>query len=283
MFSTWRIRSVSIAGSMLALLAVNAQAVPLLDTYLGGADHGYGDVIGNKAIFDTHRAEIVRTSDRLTVDIYTNFVGNVGVFASLTRNGKGIGYGDLLLGGAWQPFVKPGDTSSANTEGHLFDNALNGTRWRYALSFDDPWSTATSGRFSFYELTGSNLDNLILTEELFKSNAIVRDGQAVQVDRDSPTVNRLGGGDWIIDLTPGSKRLSFDLDLSLDPHQQLAAWEYLSLHWGMTCNNDAIEGGVSLPSVPEPTTWSLLGLGMLGLGSLRRAGARRVTSRQAPR
>lgn len=249
--------------------AAPAAAVPLPDTYLGGADHGYGDVIGDPRLFDIHGAEIVREDGRLRVDIRTSFIGHVGVYASLTRNGKGIGYGDLLLGGAWTPFVKPGDSSAANTVGHLFDNAMNGTWWQYGLSLDDPWSKDASGSFSFYRLSGTNAENLVMTEELFKPGAIVRTGQAVHVDRAAPTVDLLGTGTWQVFDGPDA-RLSFDLDLSLDPTGRLEAWEYLSLHWGMTCNNDAIEGGVALPSVPEPGTLSLLGLGVAGGLAVRR-------------
>jgi len=258
-----------------AFAAAPAAAVPLPDTYLGGADHGYGDVIGDPRLFDIHSAEVVRANGRLRVDIRTNFIGKVGVYPSLTRNGKGIGYGDLLLGGAWTPFVKPGDPSSANTVGHIFDNATNGTWWRYALSFDDPWSKAASGAFSFYRLSGTNAQNLVITEELFKPGAIVRTGQAVRVDRAAPTVALLGTGSWQVSGGPDA-RLSFDLDLSLDPSGRLEAWDYLSLHWGMTCNNDAIEGGVALPSVPEPGTLSLLGLGVAGGFAARRR--RRATT-----
>lgn len=258
-----------------ALGCAQAHAVPLLDTYIGGNDHGYGDVIGDRQMFDTQRAEISREAGRLRIDIFTNFVGHVGAFAPYTHNGKGIGYGDLFLGSAWTPFVKPGDTSAANVDGHAFDTASNGTHWTYALSFDDAWSTAASGSFSFYALNGTNAENLLMTEELFKPGVIVRDGQAVQVDRNSSTVTRLGGGQWTTDSANAERRLSFDLDLALDVSQRIAGYDYLSLHWGMTCNNDALEGGVDLPpqpgaSVPEPATTSLLGAALFGLVGMRR-------------
>jgi hypothetical protein len=91
--------------SAVVLVASQAQAVPLLDHYLGGRNHGYGDVIGSPQLFDISRAEITRDQGRLKIDIFTNFVGHVRVYPTLTVNGKGIGYGDLFIGGAWTPFV----------------------------------------------------------------------------------------------------------------------------------------------------------------------------------
>jgi hypothetical protein len=39
----------------------------------------------------------------------------------------------------------------------------------------------------------------------------------------------------------------------------------LSAHWTMSCGNDAIDGGVKVAPVPEPSTLLLFGTGLLGL------------------
>ncbi|MSR15469.1 MAG: hypothetical protein EXR86_13100 [Gammaproteobacteria bacterium] len=247
--------AVLIAGSFAAF---SASAVPLIDSYVGSNAYGHGDAIGLDSYFDIERAEVERGNGLLTVDVYTNFVGHVGVYPSATPGG--IGYGDLFLGGHWTPFGNAGDKYAS-------DNASNGTHWTYGLSFDDRWSTGASGTFTLYALDSlNNLDNVMLTDEFFGNNVTVRRGQAVAVDRSSSTVRSLKSGTWSIDEP--TNRLTFMLDLS--GLESLAMDEYLSLHWGMLCNNDAIEGGVELPSVPEPAVLSLLGLGLFSALTPRR-------------
>src|SRR5690606_15996645 len=42
---------------------------------IAGTRHGYGDVIGEKALFDTHSATVERTGNLLKVSIHPNFAG----------------------------------------------------------------------------------------------------------------------------------------------------------------------------------------------------------------
>jgi hypothetical protein len=44
----------------------------------------------------------------------------------------------------------------------------------------------------------------------------------------------------------------------------------VGFHWTMQCGNDIAKGMVTVPSVPEPATMLLLGLGLLGVGAVRR-------------
>ena len=80
-------------------LSMSSQAYMLADTYIGGDDHNYGDVIGKKSLFDVHGLDVTVSGSNLVVDIYTNFASAaaIGSYPNLTRNGLGIGSGDLFL------------------------------------------------------------------------------------------------------------------------------------------------------------------------------------------
>ena len=70
------LRIVAIA-SVLAF-ARNVMAFPINDSYYGGQDHGYGDIVG-APVFDVLGASVTRSGTQLTVNIYTNFAGHADV------------------------------------------------------------------------------------------------------------------------------------------------------------------------------------------------------------
>jgi hypothetical protein len=230
-----------------------ANAYPINDTYYGGTDHGYGDIIGG-AEFDVNGASITRTGTQVTVNIFTNLAGHADEFlfpaytqrAPSILNGRsmGIGYGDVFLASAWTPF--------GNDAHHLNDNNLTGTHWTYGFAIDgDRWTDA-GGSGTFYALTGASNDANALLSNDFLSGAIFRDGQEVGVDRASSTVHALGHGSWSVDTTPGSAHLKFIFDVA---NTELATSQDIALHWAMSCANDTIEGQ---QYVPEPGTLALM-------------------------
>ena len=135
-------------ASMMGVLAYagGAAAYPIDDTYYGGTDHGYGDIIGGP-LFDVQGASITRSGSQLSVNIFTNFAGHADEFlfpqytnrAASKLNGvsMGIGYGDLFLASAWTPF--------GNDAYHLHDNHATGTHWTYGFSIDGNRWTDTGG------------------------------------------------------------------------------------------------------------------------------------------
>ncbi len=251
------------AGSLALALASPVSAIPIADTYVGGDDHGYGDVIGNPKNFQIKGMDVSLSGSILSVSISTTFAGkgDNGLFAGYTNTaagqGNGIGYGDLFLSSAWNPYGSAAD-------GYINDNASNGAGWTYGFSLTDRWmSEGASGSGALYQLAGDNSD--ILLSDDFLSGAIYRNGQAVAVDTSKAT-DTGNNGSWSIDAV--NQLVNFRIDLAgtgLDTGSEIA------LRWEFTCANDVIEGAYS---VPEPNIAMLLGIGLAGMGLAGRRKAR---------
>ncbi|MEQ8661465.1 MAG: PEP-CTERM sorting domain-containing protein [Gammaproteobacteria bacterium] len=238
--------------------------------YHGGNGHGWGDVVGAPATFDILGADMSLAGSVLTVDIYTNLVGNAGVFAPYTRHGNGIGYGDLFLANTWSPFGLPN---------HDQDDHASGTVWQYALSLDgDRWANADyADSATLYALSGSNDDSALLSDDLMQGNAVWRNGQEVLVDRDATdAATAIGSGSYSVSADHNRIRYVVDIsgtDLWWQPGQNELT---LAMHWAMDCANDTIEGAAVFfdpppnTGVPEPATLGLALLGIAGAGRLRR-------------
>lgn len=63
-----------IAGALFATSAFALPTVNIVDNYIGGADHGFGDRIGT-AIFEIHDMDVTLTGSVLNVRIFTNYAG----------------------------------------------------------------------------------------------------------------------------------------------------------------------------------------------------------------
>jgi hypothetical protein len=227
-----------------------------VNAYWGADNHGYGDVIGNST-YDVNGATITRVGSVLTVTIATNFAGHAGINTSVAPGG--IGYGDVFLAQTWNPF--------GTDAHHINDNATNGTHWSYGLSLDDRWSN-TGGSFKLYQLNGATNAANIRNSGSFMScqlgsQCTYRDGQATAVDTSAGTVHDTGlTGTWSV---TANQQLKFTLNaMSSD----LVNFSSFAMHWGETCQNDVVEGGVRM--VPTPGSVPLLALGLCAMLVLRR-------------
>jgi hypothetical protein len=235
--------------------AFSAHSTIVTDGYWGADGHGYGDVIGDST-FEISSASVSRVGSTLTIQINTNFAGHAGI--DTWAETHGIGYGDLFLASAWNPYGI--DAHHAN------DKASNGTHWSYGLSLDNRWSN-TGGTFTLYQLNGiNNTDNALLSQDFLScglgTQCYYRNGQEVAVKTTSSSVQNTGvTGTWAVTANSG---VTFTLDVG---SSALSQYSNLALHWGETCGNDVIEG---IAQVPEPATIALLLLGLAGFAAARR-------------
>jgi len=253
------------AVAMTLLLTQTASATPsnITDTYIGGEDHGYGDVIGSHKNFDISSMDVERVDNLLSVSINTGFAGkgDDGLYdgtnqVNLTK-GKGIGYGDLFLSSSWTPY---------GSAPYLDDNNHSGTVWRYGFSLDDRWMNESQiGAGTLYRLNSADNDADTLLSQDFLTNGHFRTGQEIAVDTvDGDVTVVYGNNHWNI----SSGQVNFLIDLA---GTSLANSNTIALHWGMSCGNDVIEGQYqNAYTVPEPTIISLLLAGIAGIWFTKR-------------
>ena len=223
-----------------------------VNAYWGSDSHGKGDVIGG-SVYEIAGASISRVGSVLTVVIQTNFAGHAGIDSWAAA--KGIGYGDVFLSQSWNPY--------GNDAHHSGDKASNGTKWNWGFSLDNRWSNQ-GGSFRLYELKGTNAQTIRNSDYYIDCNGCTfRDGQATGVKTSaSAYVKDLGkNGIWTV---LDNKELRFTIDVA---STDLMSFSAFAMHWGETCQNDAIEGFASV--VPTPDSLSLLLIGLLTLATAR--------------
>lgn len=230
------------AGAAVMAPGSSARAsVTLLDTYKGGVDHGYGDVIENPG---THDFEIssavirrINGGNTLEVVINTTFAGKAGL--------DGVGYGSLFItpgASAWNPVG-----TAAN--GYLADKfSLHPANyWTYAFTTSGKLYNTSDGTIVTSNVFGGHTSNSGAA-----SGFIFRDDQPVDFTPGAAVVRALGT------FTVGAGTLTFDI------FDGGALGGDFALSWAMTCANDIIQGQVT--GVPELSTWAMMLIGFAGVG-----------------
>jgi hypothetical protein len=228
---------------------LTSYAYTIDDNYIGANPTGFypqwetADVIGSCSTFQVYGMDIGLTGNQLkTVKIYTEYVkplSDIGTY--------GTQLGDLFIS-------TNGYTSGDSTS----DTWLTGEKWEYALVFDNHDPNSYAGNISLYKVEYGANGNILLTNDFKEPNwAVYREQQETRIDT-AVTDAFLGSiGTWTIDSTNGI------ITFNINDNDWLTGSDF-GFHWNMTCGNDTIEGGVSVPT-PEPSTLLLLGGGLLGL------------------
>lgn len=243
-----RIMIIHFFAILTIFLSVSAAATPVIiaDQYVGGDDHGRGDVIGNVGKFGIDSMTVDLVGATLSITINSLFGENgLGSFASYTASGNGIGFGDLFLSSSgWNPY---------GAAPYVDDDYSNGTVWDYGISLGDRWDKSSSASLYGLDTTTGNTD--VLLSQDFLTGATFRDGQEIAVDTSAGSL--LSNTATFDANTYGA--ITFILDIA---GTDLAGADSIGLHWAMTCGNDTIEGAYS---VPEPATIVLMLLGLICL------------------
>ena len=231
-----------LAASVAAVLglASDALATPQVinDYYWGGTptDGTPRDVVGPTGRYEIDHMTVDFTGNTLTASIFTEYLGFIGDL--------GTQLGDLFIStDGWHPFgVAP----------YSQDDATNGESWELVAVMDNHSGNPTSGNLSVYAVNAANIVLSNLSDTF-------RQGQETQYRPGQQPV--LYTGTWNI----ANGALTYIINFA-NGFGAAGFGDQAGFHWTMTCGNDVIEGGAS---VPEPMTLALLG-GALGLAPLRR-------------
>lgn len=232
--------------------AGSASAVTIFDRYIGADPSGTGwdgkDIIGSQSMFDITKMDVNIANGMMVVDIYSAY------FDDVPDTGFGTELGDLFVSiDGWNP-VTPTEKDNFYAPG--------AEDWEFVIALDDTTGKSKSGDVTLHALDQSKYgSDILLSDHFFGSTRyIYREGQEVQYGGSADALEK---GSWLISDDETFLRITIAM---------LEEWSSVSefgFHYGMTCGNDVIEGGVTSP-IPEPAAMFLFGTGLIVLAGFGR-------------
>lgn len=251
--------------------------------YVGGPDNGKPcnssavpghDVIGELAKFDAQKIVINELSPvELDLSIFTNFGDNSAAMNPFLV-GAWLNAGDLLFSVAGQ--FKYGVPIQSRAKGQGSANGRRNTDPNQKLAVDGESLSAGT----LYEIGAgfaADKKGLLTAKSVLEigSGANYRPSDFVwlqQVDSSaSPgfqgTLTALSSGTVTVASLPGNPHLRVDISVPMPAgFYQDALTGTMGLQWATaTCGNDLIQGSLA-STVPEPSTFAMIGLGFLVAG-----------------
>ncbi len=236
----------------LVLFSQSAKAYMVTDNvYVKKSDSsGWVDVVGS-SIFEVYGIDYSQTGNVFTYDIYTNFP-SAGLKVGEWYTKPGDFMLDLDRDGTYEyALALVGHSDTIQSDGNISAGQLFEVSQRYLASYYKPYGTYIYGTEWRYETVPPSA------------------GQAAYVRANGTSVGSPISVNWFSGNGEAAYRVNFTVDLTDIAPEGFSGTP--GIYWAAsTCANEVIVAAGTVPPeippvVPEPSTWLMLGGGLVGL------------------